>query len=170
MGGLLHLVQLGGAWVGGGPTQSLFAVPNVTAHPSTASVPITVLLWWQVAPRFQCGDWKAKMPPAVTDCRTLLHDCSNSISSRRWDGWRAVLLLKVRVYVFVFFVCLLTRWFVSNHEKNVVSYHHETFVTFMCSQRVYLLKVLREQGLFRAQLHTVQGGPNLTGPAYSVFL
>ena len=28
-----------GDWVGRGPAQSLFAVPNVTAHPSTASVP-----------------------------------------------------------------------------------------------------------------------------------
>ena len=43
MGGLLHLVQRGGAWAGWGPAQSLLAVPNVTAHPSTASVPITVL-------------------------------------------------------------------------------------------------------------------------------
>jgi len=45
MGGLLHLVQRGGAWAGCGPAQSLLAVPNVTAHPSTASVPITVLLY-----------------------------------------------------------------------------------------------------------------------------
>ena len=43
MGRLLHLVQQGGAWAGCGPAQSLLAVPNVTAHPSTASVPITVL-------------------------------------------------------------------------------------------------------------------------------
>ena len=35
MGGLLHLVQRGGDWTG----------PNVTAHSSTASVPITVLLY-----------------------------------------------------------------------------------------------------------------------------
>jgi len=33
MGGLLHLVHRGGDWL------------NVTAHPSTASVPITVLLY-----------------------------------------------------------------------------------------------------------------------------
>jgi len=45
MGGLLHLVQRRGAWVGCGPAQSLLAVPNVTAHPSTASVPVTVLLY-----------------------------------------------------------------------------------------------------------------------------
>jgi len=31
--------------VGYCPTQSLLTVPNVTAHPSTASVPITVLLY-----------------------------------------------------------------------------------------------------------------------------
>jgi len=41
MGRLLHLVQRGGAWAGCGPA---LAVPNVTADPSTASVPITVLL------------------------------------------------------------------------------------------------------------------------------
>jgi len=43
MGGLLHLVQRGGAWVGCGPPSPLLAVRNVTAHPSTTSVPITVL-------------------------------------------------------------------------------------------------------------------------------
>jgi len=42
MGGLLHLVQRGRDWAGPHPAQ---AVPNVTAHPSTASVPITVLLY-----------------------------------------------------------------------------------------------------------------------------
>jgi len=47
MGGLLHLVQRGGAWVGWGPVQSLFAVPNVTVHPSTASVPNSYYLIWQ---------------------------------------------------------------------------------------------------------------------------
>jgi len=43
---MLHLVQRGGAWAGYGFTRAspLLAVPNITAHPSTASVPITVLL------------------------------------------------------------------------------------------------------------------------------
>ena len=45
MGGLLHLVQRGEAWAGCGPPSPLLAVPNVTAHPLTASVPITVLLY-----------------------------------------------------------------------------------------------------------------------------
>ena len=45
MGGLLHFVQRGGARAGYGPPSPLLAVPNVTAHPSTASVPITVLLY-----------------------------------------------------------------------------------------------------------------------------
>jgi len=36
MGGLLHLVQRGGAWAGCGTAQFLLAVPNVTAHPSMA--------------------------------------------------------------------------------------------------------------------------------------
>ena len=46
MGGLLHLVQLGGAWQrAAAPPIPLFAVLNVAAYSSTASVPITVLLY-----------------------------------------------------------------------------------------------------------------------------
>ena len=45
MGGLLHLVQRGWTGRGRSPPSPLLAVPNVTAHPSTASVPITVLLY-----------------------------------------------------------------------------------------------------------------------------
>ena len=46
MGQLLHLVQRGGDWAGPrSPPRPLLAVPNVTAHPSTASVPIIVLLY-----------------------------------------------------------------------------------------------------------------------------
>ena len=45
MGGLLHLVQRGGAWASWVPPRPLLAVPNVTAHPSTASVLITVLVY-----------------------------------------------------------------------------------------------------------------------------
>jgi len=41
-GVLLHLVQRWGDWAGPRP---FFTVPNVTAHPSTASVLITVLLY-----------------------------------------------------------------------------------------------------------------------------
>ena len=42
MGGLLHLVHRGEAWA---PPSPLIAVPNVTVQPSTATVPITVLLY-----------------------------------------------------------------------------------------------------------------------------
>jgi len=51
MGGLLHLVKREWDWGRGGaaaPPSPLLAVPNVsnvTAHPSTANVPITVLLY-----------------------------------------------------------------------------------------------------------------------------
>jgi len=34
-----------GTWRGRSPPRPLFAVPNLTAHPSTASVPITALLY-----------------------------------------------------------------------------------------------------------------------------
>ena len=44
MGGLLHLVQRGGDSAGRSPPRSLLAVPNVTANPSMASVPISVLM------------------------------------------------------------------------------------------------------------------------------
>jgi len=37
------LVQRGGNWAS--PPRPLLAVPNATAHPSTASVPITVFLY-----------------------------------------------------------------------------------------------------------------------------
>jgi len=44
MGELLHLVQRGG--LGGAAARPVpLAVPNVTTHTSTASVPITVLLY-----------------------------------------------------------------------------------------------------------------------------
>jgi len=45
MGGLIHLVQRGGDWAGPQPPRPLLGVQNATAHPSTASVPITVLLY-----------------------------------------------------------------------------------------------------------------------------
>ena len=38
MGGLLHLVQRGGPWRTAAPLSPLLAVPDVTVHPSTASV------------------------------------------------------------------------------------------------------------------------------------
>jgi len=34
------------AWAGYGPAQSLLAVPNVTAHPSTFSVPTSYYSMW----------------------------------------------------------------------------------------------------------------------------
>jgi len=51
MGGLLHLVQRGGALAPGGLRPRPVPSPlyqNVTAHPSMASVPVTVLLYTMV--------------------------------------------------------------------------------------------------------------------------
>jgi len=45
MSGLLHLVQRGGDWARPQPAQAPPRCTNVTAHPSTACVPITVLLY-----------------------------------------------------------------------------------------------------------------------------
>jgi len=44
MGGLLHLVQRGGAYAA--PPSPLLAVPNVTAHPSTASGATSYYSMW----------------------------------------------------------------------------------------------------------------------------
>jgi len=47
-GWAVTLIQRGRNWATGrgtSPPEPLLAVPNVTAHPSTASVPITVLLY-----------------------------------------------------------------------------------------------------------------------------
>jgi len=44
IGRLLHLIQQGGAWAACGPAQTLLAVPDVPAHPSTGSVPI-ITVW-----------------------------------------------------------------------------------------------------------------------------
>ena len=46
MGGLLHLVQRGGAYAGCGPASPLLAVADVTAHPSMASVPTSYYSMW----------------------------------------------------------------------------------------------------------------------------
>jgi len=45
MSGLLHLVQPGGNWAGPQPTKAILTVPIVTVYPSTASAPITILLY-----------------------------------------------------------------------------------------------------------------------------
>jgi len=45
MGELLHLVQRGETGRDRSLPRPLVSVPNVTTHPSTASVPITVLLY-----------------------------------------------------------------------------------------------------------------------------
>ena len=47
MSRLLHLVQRRGEWAGPQPAaKPLLAVPNVTAHPSTASVPTSYYSMW----------------------------------------------------------------------------------------------------------------------------
>ena len=52
MGGLLHLVPYSEDGTGRdrSPPRPLLAIPNVTAQPSTASVPITVLLYYGPLP------------------------------------------------------------------------------------------------------------------------
>jgi len=45
MGGLLRLVERGGTGQDRSQPSPLLVVPNVTAYPSTASVPVTILLY-----------------------------------------------------------------------------------------------------------------------------
>jgi len=61
MGGLLHLVQRRGVWVGCGPPSLLHAVPNVTAYPSTASVPTSTSFICCM----QVGAWSESPYPPV---------------------------------------------------------------------------------------------------------
>ena len=67
MGGLLHSVQQGADWAGPQPAQALLAVPNVTAHPSTASVPTTVLLYHG---QLFCGFTVADVPKGTEGTKT----------------------------------------------------------------------------------------------------
>ena len=69
MGGLLHLVQRGGDWAGPqpAPPRPLLAVPNETAHLSTANVPIIVLLYND--PLLDC------CVKGITDEKHLLYGC-----------------------------------------------------------------------------------------------
>jgi len=79
MGGLLHLVQRGGPGRGRSPPRPLLVVPNVTAHPSAASVPITVLLYNGPLP---CG---FNVPVKGTVLQWTACDMSAPIRSDRND-------------------------------------------------------------------------------------
>jgi len=67
MGRLLHLVQRGGDWVGPQPARPLLAVPNVTAHPSTASVPTSYWSMWH----YNCL-WSLKGQTLIKHCGTVI--------------------------------------------------------------------------------------------------
>ena len=58
MGGLLHLVQRGGVGRDSSPPSPLLDVPNVTAHPSTGSVPIILLLCGLICLWLTVGEMK----------------------------------------------------------------------------------------------------------------
>ena len=80
MGRLLHLVQREGAWGAAAPPSPLLTVPNVTAHPSTASVPITVLLY---NGPLLCGCNVAikglKFAASALSCVSLVHDVHHDL-------------------------------------------------------------------------------------------
>jgi len=82
MGGLLHLVQRGRAYV----PSPLLAVPNVKALPSTASVPTAYIIW--------CGIIIASEFQRVCCCCQCLLLCSR-YSSAQWPAmylcWWSVL-------------------------------------------------------------------------------
>ena len=98
MDGLLHLLQRLGAWAACGPAQSPpRCIPNVTAHPSTASVPITILLYdrpllcgFNVGikglTRIHIGNWlrpghhlAVHQPPRLRLCDHVCHFVSHSV-------------------------------------------------------------------------------------------
>jgi len=69
VGALLHLVQRWEAWAAA-PPSPLLAVPNLTAHPSTASVPTSYYLMWH----YKCH-WALK-GIVMCKCDVLLCICS----------------------------------------------------------------------------------------------
>jgi len=79
MGGLLHLVQRGWAWAGWAPPSPLLAVPNVTAHPSTASVPTKYYLMWYC----NCL-WTLNIDVSYVYGR---HGTGEAAASHWWGNW-----------------------------------------------------------------------------------
>ena len=85
MSGLLHLVQQGGAWAGpqpgrvAAPPRPLLAVPNVTAHPSMASVLTSYYSMWH----YNCV-WSldSRGLSLLIVCLSLVYVCSGRISSK----------------------------------------------------------------------------------------
>jgi len=71
MGRLLHLVHRGGLWAAAAPPSRFLAVPNVTAHPSTASVPTSYYSMWH--------------------CFTFAHEVNVNIIYTDLTGWSAML-------------------------------------------------------------------------------
>ena len=70
MGGLLHLVQRGGVGRDSSPPSPLLDVPNVTAHPSTGSVPIILLLCGLIClTRVNCGWNEMCLADSRSECR-----------------------------------------------------------------------------------------------------
>jgi len=72
MGGLLHLVQRGGSGRAATPSIPLLAVPNVTAHPSTASVPTSYYLMWHYNCLWTLKGWQEIIIPSTYTFQTLL--------------------------------------------------------------------------------------------------
>jgi len=79
MGALLHLVHKGGAWVGCGPAQGLrilLTVPNVAAHPLTASVPMSYYSKWHY--NYMCP-LTLYCQIKSTEQRTIIHCVSKRV-------------------------------------------------------------------------------------------
>jgi len=114
MGRLLHLVQWGGDWAG--PN---FAVPNVTAHPSTASVPTShysmwhyYCLWSLKGYNLQAGSCGANMHSPTCYLTVLneilytLKHCS-SLMSILWMTFLSLMLcLSFKMYICIYW-CIL---------------------------------------------------------------
>ena len=90
MGGLLHLVQRGGAWAGLGLPSPLLAVPNVTAHPSTASAPTSHYLMWHYNCLCTLNGWQY----------TVYIIAKSSSATSHWavENWSGVSALTQKVH------------------------------------------------------------------------
>ena len=162
MGGLLHFVQRGGDWAG--PQHAvcllsvcLLAVPNVTAHLSTASVPITVLFCGFNVP---IKGWRRNGVPHE---QGLWNVCTNSKLTRECHS-KSLIMTYINVVYPRFSPTSslstvsdngnLSRWLVTN--KNLAIANRSRV---RCAHNTSRAVTLRPRNLVKSQVRSLETEP-----------
>jgi len=131
---------------GRSPSRPLLAVPNVTDHPSTDSVPITVVMYnGPLLCSFNVAI-KGLIDTAWTDCCWLFVCCLQT-AEYSWHG-----VIKTLWWYSVF---LATKSLGVIFKSTFSFVDLVDYIIKICSQRVYLLKQLWDQGLPLQKSHIV---------------